>query len=1052
LILALSSYRIGRVGSMQCCARSLLRPLLAMAILLAMAESLSAADLAAEFLQGLRQRGWHDVAMEYLDRAQEDPLAGSEFLDRIDFERAITEVALARVALQEKQRQALLEQATARFQAFASSHRESPFYLDALTQAGELLNEQALISLSKADQLLSQAGASQAGAGQTADEQKRLRVAARELFSKATQVLDTLLKDCESKLASLPKAAKLQRDAEARAARQKLRDSQAKGKLRLASIGFEISRTYPEDSAEYSKALDEATKAFTKLSEDYEGTRAGYFCILFEGRCQQAAGNFKKALESYDYVIDQPSPDSKLRMLMARAYRRRAECFLATGEFDKAIGECRDWLSDARGAERRASHWLAVAYRLAEAYQAKSKDLPDRNEVSRLQSDARKLYREIARVPGEFQNRAKAALATVGGKLEPVVANSFREALVAGKEALGQMNSSSLAARLAEENNPEAVEDLRAQAEQNKKAARQYFEKSLRLADDETPLDGLLAARYYLCWLYWQEERLHESAVIGNYLARRYSDSKFAPIAARLALAAYERLFNEAKRSDNANDGSLQFESQRLAAIAQLIIERWPDSDDAGTAMNLLINIALGEGRLDEAEQLLGKLPEDRRAAAQLSLGGSMWTRYLQMTAGKPASPTEEVATWKDRANKLLSSGFEQFRQGDRVSRPSSAEATAVLYLVQLLLAEGESDRAVQVLEDPKAGPLSLVADEAAIKQRPEFARETYKAALRAYVSVDPPQRDRAQQMMKSLEAAVGDKKGAQRRLTNIYVSLGLQLQRQISELSAAGKTAKANAVAASFEDLLKRVTESVGKKGGDAWKIRIWIAQTNLQLGSGLRGNNALRYFERAENIYREILAEVKKDAKFAPSEIAVLGVRKRLGDCLQSQQKFEEAFQQYTQILEKNPNMLELQRATATALQSWGAEKGILEKLELAILGAMPQKNGKNLVWGWLRLAKISDHEYKKAKRATDRLPPNKKKAAEKKAAKYRDLFFEARYHAAKARFEAAQAVGGAAGKKHRQTAKRSVGSMTRLYPGLGGPKWQQAFDDLLKQIEAE
>ncbi|NOY30748.1 MAG: hypothetical protein GXP28_11445 [Planctomycetes bacterium] len=1014
--------------------------LLAVTVLLAKAKPLSAADLATEFLEGLRRRGWHDVAMEYLDQAKDDPIAGSEFLDRIDFERATTEVALARAAIQKKRRQALIKQATARFQEFANSHRESPFYLEALAQAGELLNEQALISLSNADRLPNQAD----------DEKKRLRIAARKLFSSATQVLETLLKDCESRIAALPKAAQLQRDAEARTTSRKLRDTQAKGKLRLASIGFETSRTFPENSAEYSKTLAEAGKVFRKLSEDYEGTRAGYFCILFEGRCKQAAGDFKAALESYDYVIDQPSPDPNLRRLMARAYRRRAECFLATDEFDQAIEECRDWLNEARADERRQTYWLAVAYRLADAYQAKSKALSDRSKVNRLQSDARKLYREIARVPGEFQNLAKAALATAGGKIEPVATNSFGEALAAGKEALGQMNSSSLAARLAEENNPEAVEDLRAQADLSKKAAQEYFEKSLRLVDEETPLEELLTVRYYLCWLYWQDERLHESAVIGDYLARRYSDSKFAPGAARLALAAYERLFNEAKlneakRSGSADANNRRFESQRLVAIAQLIIERWPDSDDAGMAMNLLINIALGEGRLDKAEQLLVQLPEDRRAAAQLSLGGSMWTRYLQLTAGDSTSPSEEVSAWKDRASKLLSDGFEQLRQHDGVSRrPSSAEATAILYLVQLLLAEGESDRAVQVLEDSKVGPLSLVTGEAAVQHRPEFARETYKAALRAYVSADPPRRDQALQMMESLESTVGNKKDAQRQLTNIYVSLGLQLQRQISELSAAGKAAKASAVAASFEDLLKRVTEQNSERGGENdWKIRLWIAQTNLQLGSGLRGKDASRYLGQAEKIYREILAEVKKDAEFAPNQIAVLGVKKRLGDCLQSQQKFEEAFEQYTLILKKKPNMLELQQATATALQSWGAEKGNLEKLEQAILGAMPQKNGKNLVWGWLRLAKIVDHEYQKAKRAT---------ANEKKTAKYRDFFFEARYNAAKARFEVARTTGGTAGEKYRQTAKRSVESMKRLYPGLGGPKWQQAFDDLLQQINAQ
>ncbi len=280
--------------------------------------------------------------------------------------------------------------------------------------------------------------------------------------------------------------------------------------------------------------------------------------------------------------------------------------------------------------------------------------------------------------------------------------------------------------------------------------------------------------------------------------------------------------------------------------------------------------------------------------------------------------------------------------------------------------------------------------------------------------------------------------------MISIYLSLGRQLQRQISKLTRDGKTDQAKSVAAAFEDLLQRIT----RRGSEPeWKIRNWIAHTNLQLGEELRGEAAQRYLEQAEQVYREILADAEQDSGYAPSEIAVLGVRKRLGDCLRAQQKFDQAFDEYVSILSEKPNMLELQRTVAQMLQQWGQEQQQSDKLEEAIRGTRPQANRKHLVWGWLRLAAIADQAKQKAASGSGEKEPD-----EQKIQKYHNLYFEARYHVAKTRLLAAQIANGAEHTKQLNSARKNVDSMKRLYPDLGGPKWQQAFDELLKQIEAE
>ena len=135
-----------------------------------------------------------------------------------------------------------------------------------------------------------------------------------------------------------------------------------------------------------------------------------------------------------------------------------------------------------------------------------------------------------------------------------------------------------------------------------------------------------------------------------------------------------------------------------------------------------------------------------------------------------------------------------------------------------------------------------------------------------------------------------------------------------------------------------------------------------------------------------------------------------------------------------------MEIQQASAAVLQQWGVEAESIEKLDQAIRGAVPQASGKNLVWGWLKLSTIADQARRRAAQEG-------KKENEKR---YTDLFFEARYNAAQSRFATAELSTGTVKAKYLKTARRSVESMQKLYPDMGGPKWKKAYSDLLEQMK--
>jgi hypothetical protein len=985
----------------------------------------SRVDFGTQFLEKLRERGWHDVALEYLERANEDPLATPEFLADVDYQLAVTRAALARQAVGDRERQSLQEQAISGFKEFSQEHPDSKNYVAALSQVSNMLAEQALVTLNKADRL----------PGEAASEQDTLRYRARATIDEAAAAAEQLLVGIDKWLSTLPRGAALQADKRAAAFKQDLLGKQAEGRFLAANLDFEKARTYSSGSQEHDDALQTAATGFKQLQKDYENKLVGFYAVLYEGRCYQQAGDLKQALETYGELINQPVGQADFRKLIARAYRHRAECHLANDDVDKVIEECQEWLNQSRSEELAEPEWLAVQYRLGEAYAKQAESDSGDGNVSRLRAEARKLFRDITKHSGEFQDDARAALALSGSESVAVAeVSGFADALAAGKSAIEQMGPLQLAVKLAANNNPEAVDDLRDRVATNRAAALKYFEQAVGLIDDKTLPDDAVAARYYLCWLYWEDGRTTEAAQLGEQIAEKHADSPFAATAAKVTLAAYERLYLEAREAGVAND--IAASTAKLRQIAELIVDRWNDSDAATTATNLLISIALRESKFDEADRLLEKLPESSRGAAGLSLGASLWSHYLQQAAANGGEPSPAVLDLKSRATKLLAAGYKSLADSSDIN---ATQAAGVLYYAQALLADGAADEALLVLENKRIGPLAVMKRGGADQKDRAFAIETCKAALRAYVSVDPPRRDDAVAMMEQLETLTGDSEQAQKQLTAIYVNLGLQLQEQIRQLSAAGKQDKARAVAEAFSSLLRRVAER-----GDAqsWAVRNWLAQTSLQLGSGLSGAEANRYFTQAEKAYRDILTTAEMDPKFAPSEIAVLAVRKKLGETLQARGNFADAIEQYSAILTQKPNMLEIQQATAAALQAWGHAKKDAKTLELAIRGTNPAADGKNRVWGWLRLAEVADFAKRKAE-AGATTPENT--AAAKK---YEEVYFTARLQAAKARLDAAKLAQGDSQAKQFATVRQSIVALKQLYPNLGGTRWQPQFDALLKE----
>ena len=369
--------------------------------------------------------------------------------------------------------------------------------------------------------------------------------------------------------------------------------------------------------------------------------------------------------------------------------------------------------------------------------------------------------------------------------------------------------------------------DLQSQAEEGKEEARQNFRLALGLVDDKTDRDQLNEVRYFMCWLCWDNEQYYESASLGEFLARRYSDGPSAAAAAKLALASYDRMYRLAaqpgvKRQDT------EFEARHMAQIAEFITRRWPGSPTAEAANQILVSNAIRNDRIDDAKAMLSQVPA---AAPRLEsqLGNAMWGRYLELSQADAVSRPDDDKLQKVRADALemLQSGFDDAKKSGSISESS---ATSGLYLVQSLLGDDKYSEAIALLEEPKSGPLSLVIGDREGKFRPEFAVEVCKAALRAYLSTTPPDGKKAIDTLSHLDAAVAktsDDNGDQ--LLKIHLGLIKLVQQQLQQLHDAHPDAEATKTAASLAEFLDHLAS---QETDGSWASRYLTAQAYFMLG----------------------------------------------------------------------------------------------------------------------------------------------------------------------------------------------------------------------------
>ena len=971
-----------------------------------------------EFLHGLRERGLHDAALLYLEQAETCQLVPDDVRRTLPYERGVTLLELARQSEDPEIKAKWLTEAHAQLEAFVGAHADDSLASTARNQLADALLQRG------------QALALQAEQPSRASDRNALLAKAHNLFQQVRRQSEENATAFTEQLKTLPKFLDPKTESAAMERRDGLRGSLLNAKLTVATATYEGGKTFPAGSQQFQTQLGEAAGLYGDMYEKYgkpESGRllAGLYARLREGRCYHDLGQMEKATACAEDLIIQQANEPAFRTLVAKAVKLRGDCLMSQGKYDPVIRDGTEWLAKARGAESQDADWLAVRYQIASAHLRKAEDAkgPD-NEQRRHLQEAQGLAREVVRYGGPHQKQARGILLQTGFTEKVAEPATFAAALESAQAALDRMQTGKVGLELARKNNPASVGDLTRQYEEGRDAAAKYLRLAIQLAEAKTPVDDINRVRYYLCHLNWELGQYYDAAILGQFLAHRYPDSAGARQGARIALAAYQKVYAE------PGNVAPDFEAAKLLQLATLIAQQWPDQPDVDDAYALLAGFAIDRGQWAEALDFIGKISPDRRARPEIKMGLALWSQHLRQARleAKDRPSQAELDKLKNDARARLQEGMDRGKGSGDVDETL---ATAALSLVQIHLDSNQYDKAIALLEDGQIGPLTLLAAGHPAAGRAGFAEEACKAALRAYVSAQPPLGEKARQVMDMLDQLAGKEANAGERLTRIYISLGHQLQEQLEQLRASGKEQELDHVTRTFESLLDRMVKQ--ETGGD-WVGRNWLARTYASLGAAMEKDGRLSppgklYVEKAVATYDAILERAEETPAFAPNDDAVLGVMMRKAECLRQLHRFKEAIQLLAALLTKKPNMLDAQVAAAVTYQQRGDVEDPRWYLFAWQGGQKDRKTSKNRIWGWAGIA----HAVVRYDR-------------------YRDVFHEARYNMAMCRCSYARKQSGDERQKYLRFAKNDIRYTVELYPDLGGETWRPKYDSLLRDIQRQ
>ena len=994
-------------------------------LLIAVSSSVRADEPFEQFLEGLRGRGYYDIALQHIDDLEKRSDLPPEFAELLDFERGITYRALGAASRVPADRDQALSRAETYLKKFASERSQNPKAASANAELGELLFDRAQSLLWEAD------------APANGDRRAELQAQSRAIIDQAEQIYQAAFNQYEGQYKAFPKFIDEREDPEQYKLRSAVQFKYLRTHYNLVRCTYERGQTFDMGTKERNETLIAASEKFESLYQENTKSPIGLQCKLMMGKCFQEQDDLNRALGIYNEVMSNKDvSNAAVRMLAATAQHFRLICLNtdARSEFQLVIQEANTWLSDKNNRSQLFTPTgLGILWEKAVAEEKLAKDrVLEEGQKAAILRQALADSKQVARFAGPYKEAAIAMGRRINASLgeKDAEPRDFDTAFERAKGMISQLKDFKEARDKA--SSADEIQKAQQAIDVQHNEIGRLFELALQLRNEETPPAAIAQARYLLSFIYMQQRKSFDAFILARHCMNhdRVNDPDSALAATEIAIQSAVQAFNDAAGQDQT------FELDLLKGVCEQIITQYPQSAKGNEARLRLGQVYRDlDQPLKAAETYLTISPDySEYASALMSAGQSYWLVWANAVSGrKSGEAIAEADATPERIDELKSLTVKYLQDGIAAGRtklgdamPTAEMAAAEVSLSNILNIDGKFDQTIARLTANGDKSVLAAIDVPDGEERPEtgiqsagFAGQTYRLLLRAYVGTQDI--DKALEAMGKLEAVGGQD------ITGVYTQLGKELQDELERLNQSGETERLSEVRSSFEQFLEKV---YAKRDKTDYTSLLWIGETYYGLGQGVKADVAAAgsYYDRATNAYQEIL-----DNKLA-EEGSVLAIKLRLVRCKRAQGAYEEAIALAQSILAENEVSLDVQLEAAYTLADWGADSnGVPAKLLTSIDGVEDPASKTKTIWGWSGI--------------TRRLLA-RQSAPEWEALK--DRFLEARFELSNSRLRYAK-TSAADGPAQLQMAVAEVTLFPQVFSDLDD-QWFSKFDQLYQDIQAE
>lgn len=791
-----------------------------------------------ELVRGLRERGMHDLAIEYLRKLQsrQNPPLPADLKAVLPLEIARSHLAEAERIADPGRREEALRQIRSELQQFTSdpASAEHPRLGEGQFELARCIHAIARIRANEYENLPRRDRAKAA----------RLKEAVA-LYDEADKVYASAVGLLEKAWKSAPEEGRERRPG---SPKQAALDAYLTALLHRGIALYEKGGLLENDDLKASAdALKAASDLFDVAAGQRDRSAVGWQALAWHGRCWDGSDDRKRD-DAYQKVLTEKKPEAVAGQRLVRYFQIAAEFKRGGNKAARtAVRQALErWLADYAGsAQRDAEAVLAsregqhVRLMLGLIYLEEFKELSPLDRKAplgqNLAEKARVQFAALEDQGGEYAAPAKALKFEVLRRAGQVASRpihelkTFDDCLLRARMAV--QDALDLNEELANADDDAAREEIRRKIRGHYETVRDAMQRGIRLMPEDVKEEDWEAAYQLLYAGYYRTGDFPRAAVLVDYMARHARNPDSARKFAVEAMNLYRGLAAQS-RSKADND--------RLIAIAEWLEKRYPDAAETDTARGILGFALLQQSQPREAAAMWEKVSPRSPSYAEFSYRAGIiyWSQHI-LTTRENKQPIQTPSADRDKAVTLLERSIASFdaaaklhdldpAKGEKDQAKVAADQRMAIK-ARLVLADiynyiGETDKVLALVN-----PLVEAIKNKKLPEDlpPDTEAQALGLALRAHV---------AKKDITSALAVLdilqkhGTEEGSLGGLTDLLRDLGRQIRNQIEILESQGEGAleQLERTRESFREFLGHLEKSPNL----APDLRLWVGTSYVSLG----------------------------------------------------------------------------------------------------------------------------------------------------------------------------------------------------------------------------